>query len=325
MTKVRNAEHGGAKFVIIVDETDGEYPNQIIMVDDGTGNGIQIPSVLISKTDGEKLIEKYKEFSSKSKTIQLLASFEINRPDNRVEYDFWFTSSNDRGLDFIRDYRSFHEALGKKVLWTPRYFSWNCETCDSTITETDCLCGGKYCALDENNLSVKGKTILMENLRQKCIYKNAQSKSSTDTPWWDYVTKAHSRCYNDFSEECSKTIHNEVGIDYGQTMECVNESFSETSYDEGTNQILDAEVEAWNNHGAHYIPSIIINQVAYRGVLDPENVFSAVCSGFKNPQEECKAYIEEEIYKRNKDKVTFNWFILVILFLIILNVALLLI
>ena len=193
VSKVRNIEHGGGKLAIIVDETDGEYPNQIIMVDDGTGNGIQIPSVLIGKTDGETLIAKYKELELDSKQIQLIATFDINRPDDRVEYDFWFTASNDRGLDFIRDFRTYHEKLGNKVLMTPRYFSWACANCDSSITDNDCFCDGKYCAIDEANFRIEGKVILQENLRQKCIYENAMKKDQKDTMWWNYVIKAHSR------------------------------------------------------------------------------------------------------------------------------------
>ena len=30
-----------------------------------------------------------------------MAEFDMVKPDNRVEYDIWYTSSNDRALDFI--------------------------------------------------------------------------------------------------------------------------------------------------------------------------------------------------------------------------------
>jgi hypothetical protein len=193
VAKVRNIEHGGGKLAIIVDEVDNENPQMIIMVDDGTGNGIQIPSIMIGKTQGEKLIESFKAQSLKNKQIQLVIKFEMNRPDDRVEYEFWFTSSNDRGLDFIRDFMPYHQKLGKKVLIIPRYFSWACINCDDSITESDCFCGGRYCAMDENNLRVSGKDILQENLRQKCIYENALKNNKIDTIWWTYVTKAHSR------------------------------------------------------------------------------------------------------------------------------------
>jgi hypothetical protein len=33
-----------------------------------------------------------------------MASFDISRPDNRVEYDIWFSSSNEKAMDFIEDF-----------------------------------------------------------------------------------------------------------------------------------------------------------------------------------------------------------------------------
>lgn len=38
------------------------------------------------------------------KTIAILAKFDLDKPDNRVEYDIWMTSSNDKALDFIVDF-----------------------------------------------------------------------------------------------------------------------------------------------------------------------------------------------------------------------------
>lgn len=319
--KARNIEHSGGKLAIIVDEIDNEEPDDIIMVDDGTGNGIQIPTIMISKTDGEKLIEEYLKIVGNSGYIKLKTTFEINRPDDRVEYDIWFSSSNDRGLDFIRDFMPYHNRLGDKVQMTPRYFTWSCENCDESITDIDCVCGGKYCAIDESNYNVEGQDIIHENLRQKCIYSNSKQNGRGDADWWAYVTKAHSRCYDDFTEDCSKEIHNVLGLDYSVTENCVNMTFSAENHLEGDNAVLNVEAQKWDEHGAHYIPSVIINFVAYRGVLDPENVFAAICNGFKDVQEECKAYVDYTT--TTDDKVTFDWFIVVIIFLIILNVGLL--
>ena len=47
--KVRNVEHAGAKMAIVVDEKDNEAMESIIMVDDGTGNGVKIPSVMVNE------------------------------------------------------------------------------------------------------------------------------------------------------------------------------------------------------------------------------------------------------------------------------------
>ena len=52
--KVRNIENDGIPVAIIVDNID-EDVEHVVMSDDGTGNGLTIPSMIISKLDGEKL------------------------------------------------------------------------------------------------------------------------------------------------------------------------------------------------------------------------------------------------------------------------------
>ena len=52
----------GVSVGIIIDNTD-EVIENIVMKDDGTGNAIRIPSMLISKTDGKKLIDYLKRAS----------------------------------------------------------------------------------------------------------------------------------------------------------------------------------------------------------------------------------------------------------------------
>jgi hypothetical protein len=54
--KVRNMEEAGVAMGIVVDNSDEDI-SEIVMSDDGTGAGIRIPSVLISKRDGQKLID----------------------------------------------------------------------------------------------------------------------------------------------------------------------------------------------------------------------------------------------------------------------------
>ena len=51
VTKVRNIEDAGGSLAIIIDTITEDIEN-VIMVDDGNGNGIRIPSMLITKKDG---------------------------------------------------------------------------------------------------------------------------------------------------------------------------------------------------------------------------------------------------------------------------------
>jgi len=54
--KVRSMENAGVAVAIVVDSTDEDI-NSIVMSDDGSGAGIRIPSMLISKADGAKLVD----------------------------------------------------------------------------------------------------------------------------------------------------------------------------------------------------------------------------------------------------------------------------
>lgn len=101
----------GVAVGIIVDNTE-ENVEQIVMKDDGTGNAIRIPSMLIGKSEGNRLISNI--LAGKNLTIKV--EFEMNKPDSRVEYDIWYTSSNDRALDFISNFAESDYKFKSNVL-----------------------------------------------------------------------------------------------------------------------------------------------------------------------------------------------------------------
>lgn len=101
------------------------------MSDDGTGDGITIPSLLIGKKDWETLYNHLITLEEEDRSAVVFSvSFTMAHPDNRVEYDIWYTSSDDRALDFIASMREYNEGLGDDVLMTPRFVYWRCVDCD---------------------------------------------------------------------------------------------------------------------------------------------------------------------------------------------------
>lgn len=62
MKKVRNMENIGVSVAIIIDDSDEDI-EKVVMSDDGTGGGIRIPSMIISKRDGKRLIDFIKRAS----------------------------------------------------------------------------------------------------------------------------------------------------------------------------------------------------------------------------------------------------------------------
>ena len=59
---MRNLENIGVSVAIIIDNR-AEMIDEVLMSDDGTGNGIRIPSMLIGQNDGNKLIQWFEQAS----------------------------------------------------------------------------------------------------------------------------------------------------------------------------------------------------------------------------------------------------------------------
>ena len=106
--KIRNMENIGVAVGIIIDDH-AETVENVLMSDDGTGGGIRIPSMLISNPDGIKLLKWYNDASVADKNqLVLMAEFVLaTESDNKVQFDFWMTSSSNRALDFVEDFAKF--------------------------------------------------------------------------------------------------------------------------------------------------------------------------------------------------------------------------
>jgi len=135
-------------------------------------------------------------------------------PENDfVKYDFWFTSSSDRALNFLEDFGSMNKKLGDLVQFTPRYVFWECIDCDEKYLENDCYGGGRYCAVEPSNANIKGHEIVLEDLRQLCLWDHTK-KDNTTQVWWDYIHEVHKSCHSIINKKCSKDAMLKLGIDF---------------------------------------------------------------------------------------------------------------
>jgi hypothetical protein len=72
------------------------------MTDDGSGHSITIPSFMISKTDAD-LIKQYLLGQKNKQSVYMKAEIEMVHPDNRVEYEYWYSSILDIDFDTMVD------------------------------------------------------------------------------------------------------------------------------------------------------------------------------------------------------------------------------
>jgi len=103
-------------------------------------------------------------------------------------------------------------------------------------------------------------------------------------------------------------------------MKCVEDSFSNKDTEDEDNSILGEDYEYWQDGGFMYTPSVIINDVKYNGDMAPSYVFEAICASYKDKPLECNA--TSFLTPMQDDKVSFNWFLVVIFILVIFNVIL---
>ena len=221
--KVRNAERAGASLVVVIDDRQEDIQN-VIMGDDGTGMGIRIPSMLIGKDSG-KILKDFAVTADARATLS--AEFTLANPNNYSEMQLWYSSNTVLALDFIKEFDKYRHELGDYLRFSPHVVTYPCPSCATAYKQDECFSNGKYCAPNHNMLTdgyIKGRDIILEDLRQICLHKRLQDDWN-EPAWWDYVKYVHQECYGLITEECSKDAHAQIGESYETTMACVNDSF----------------------------------------------------------------------------------------------------
>lgn len=230
VTQTRNIEKAGGALALIID-TDNEDVTDLVLADDGTGAGIRIPAMMINKYQGEILKQFLLSGSEDEiKATALKAEFlaEI-ASTNTVFTELWYTSSDDKSLDFIRNMAEYLEPIIDQITFEPKFVSWACPHCDSAYKNQNCISGGKYCALHHNaDIEMDGKEILMEDLRQYCIFTQARESDdflnlthpinafrkfdSYSIFLFEYVKLSHDICRNRITQDCSEITMKTLGI-----------------------------------------------------------------------------------------------------------------
>jgi hypothetical protein len=168
---------------VIIDDS-FEDVSKVIMSDDGTGTGIRIPAMLIGKREGQLLkdflLKQPAEIAAKA---SLSAEFVLKNQDNKVKWELWYTSTNDKALDFVRNFRENYKLMGEEAQFNPRIVTWACTSCDAEFKRKECLSNGRYCAMNHKGTYIQGKDILVEDLRQKCLWDIVTKEKNADK-WW---------------------------------------------------------------------------------------------------------------------------------------------
>ncbi|CAG9310657.1 unnamed protein product [Blepharisma stoltei] len=285
--KVKHAQEIGVNCVIIANSMDGDI-NEHVLSDDGVGTDVNIPSALITKSDGHDIINEI----ISGEIVEIGLEFSMRKSYLHVELGLWMSSDNLKILDFVSElYDTINEVDFSLVTFSPNYVHWRCSVCaDNNFTSPvdNCLSGGRYCAADPDGLGpLTGKSIVAEDLRQKCLWMTSEAKGSHKV-WFKYMSLFRKRCISSFTEECSKKIINEIGMDYKDIDKCIKDSTEggkNVTMDD--NSILRQERRKWKHSGVQFYPAIVINNQTYMGNWDSKDVLDAICSAFEETPQSC--------------------------------------
>ncbi|KMT06156.1 hypothetical protein BVRB_7g163250 [Beta vulgaris subsp. vulgaris] len=295
--KAWNAQEAGAAAVLVADSVD----EPLLTMDspeessdaDGFIDKIQIPSVLVERAFGDSLKEALKK--SDEVVLKLDWSESMPNPDGRVEYELWTNSNDECGvrcneqMDFIKNFKGHAQLLekGGYTQFTPHYITWFCPVpfLRSSQCKSQCINRGRYCAPDPEQdfgEGYEGKDVVFENLRQLCVHNVAKTENRSWV-WWDYVTDFHIRCSmkeKKYSKTCAEDVLKSLRLPVDKIKKCMGDPEADVE-----NEVLKNEQDKQIGKGSRgdvtILPTLVINDVQYRGKLERTAVLTAVCAAFK--------------------------------------------
>jgi hypothetical protein len=293
------------------------------MSDDGRGRDITIPGILISRSDGQKLADFYRENKDNQKvldSIVLEVDFEMEHSSNIVNYDIYMSSDNEAVYKLLKELYHYQKELNDQAILSVHYitFQSNLHNTITLVPVGNCMGAGKYCSQPGNFGISDGRVIVLENIRQKCIFKYATDNQNI-LLYFQYMENFYSRCLEqtqDFSEECASLVTVNLGIKdainscIGDSWKPLNTWVSGEPKLYAENKILDEENQKRNKNLISFLPSVLINGRNFWGSLRADNIFEAICAGFKKKPDIC---YNEGAFTRSSSLGWFSITIIVIL------------
>ncbi|KAL5978750.1 Vacuolar-sorting receptor 6 [Asimina triloba] len=299
--KAWNGQQAGVAAVLVADNID----EPLITMDtpeestdsEGYIEKIRIPSALINRSFSEAL----KKALQKGQEVLLKLDWteSMPHPDDRVEYELWTNSNDECGvrcdeqMNFVKNFKGHAQILekGGYTLFTPHYITWYCPQAFilSKQCKSQCINHGRYCAPDPEQdfgEGYDGKDIVVENLRQLCVHRVA-NESNRSWVWWDFVTDFHIRCSmkkKRYSKECVEDVIKSLDLPLEKIKKCMGDPEADIE-----NEVLKTEQELQVGRGSRgdvtILPTLVVNNVQYRGKLERTAVLKALCAGFKESTE----------------------------------------
>jgi hypothetical protein len=324
--KARNVQSVGGQAILLVNNIPGEVDN-ILMIDDGTGNDIHIPLLLISQSDGEIirsfLIQQYQQpYINPLETV--IIDVELNNKlTDHINLELFYSSDDEDFYKFITEYKALQDEFENIITLRTMYFTHSVG--NSSDPSDNCVSNGKYCApIIKSNIN--GLNVVKEGIFQKClgIVYNDKTSSLYDVGLYlSYFVEFYNMCYKTkrFNEQCREDVITLLNIDDRKVMHCVKASFKSNTLDDNVyltkdNHVLERDYRLKKLYDVKSHPVAFVNQKFMDSKLTVHNVLGEVCLMLKKRPEFCVRYFES---LKNKEKTYYIMVSVVVFVLVICN------
>ena len=322
--KARNAQSAGASMLVLINNNDQDI-NTVILDEDTYQSDIKIQVGLISQMNG-KIFQNY-ILSNPQNKIMVEINFQEKLPKKKVELKFFFSSSELRAYEMISNISSYIDKFSDQVDFIPIYITHPIPSYDpnNAKRELNCVTKGKYCYFPkETTITQDGQNILMENLRQKCMYQKSVENKNMKY-YYQYLEYFHKNCLlvptPRFNERCSKQNLDIMGFGIDYLDECVADSFGvrtllSSSFIDNENEIFKNDYNEILNYKLSVFPAVIIDDAPIFGIIKEYKIAEALCRVVEIKPSFCN-FLGGTTMQNNTRR---NWAYFLIIVIVIINI-----
>ena len=293
--------NGGA--MLIIDDDNDLENNDKYNILDLRGNSIKIPTIIIPRNYGDILKNHF--YSNKNKDINniepiiITVKFSAYNPEGKVEMNLFMSSDDLNAIYFFKEFEHYKKQLGEKLIFTPiyKYHRYQAYLSSNSLNEENAPCFSKnkmnFCSTNNTDLKIENpRLVLMENLRQSCIFINYGIDF-----YWKYMIEFGDKCANIekpiFNEECSLMSLYSIGFDNKNLTNIKNCMQDLIDF----NSKVDEDYQLYNYRKVYEYPLITLNGIKFKGMWLPRIIFNSICESFINDEKVCGSPKVQELAK----------------------------
>lgn len=279
----------------------------------------------INKKNADELISLIENFSDDKLIFKISFDPYLKEDSDSTNIEISFGSGDIEFYKIIQDVRENifnQDSSYTKLKFFPKYINYKHPYFNETFIEShleDCICGGRYCVTPKKGYS--GNQIILENIRQQCIYDFSSNKNVSKSIYFDYMNLFYKYCIKkqetnksikisdqNFNSVCSKDIAQYLGIPLSYMEDCVDDSFVPRgisySYGEMTkNKILEKSTINKKVYDSFTKSQIFINNkffIPEKEISNINSILNGVCISIKNKPDFCEKYAKSNNEGGNK-------------------------